>query len=109
MTTANVVSALTAGSNITIASDGTISTVSAFETVSRNLNSKPFTMSRSGGVLQSITYDLGGGQSITKTLTRVNGTLSSVTLSGDTPSGIDLVKALQRDSGGNLTGVTYGV
>ena len=79
-----------------------------FETVSQNLNSYPATLNRSAGVLSSITFDLGGGQSITKTLGRVAGVLTTITLSGDTPSGITLVKTLLRDEAGNVTGYSYG-
>jgi hypothetical protein len=79
-----------------------------FETISKNLAAYPATILRVDGALVSLTYDLGGGLEITKTLGRVAGVLTTITLSGDTPDGIDLVKTLTRDGSGNVTGATYG-
>lgn len=77
-----------------------------FETTSRNLLSYPATLNYTNGDLTSIVYDLGGGESITKTLAYAAGKLETITLSGDTPAGIDLVKTLTY-TGDDLTGVAY--
>jgi hypothetical protein len=79
-----------------------------FETVAQGLEGYDYVINRAGGAVSTIVYDLGGGLSITKTLGRVGGVLTTITLSGDTPAGIDLVKTLTRDGGGNVTGATYG-
>lgn len=78
-----------------------------FETVSQNLEGYPFSITRVDGSISSIVYDLGGGQAITKTLGRSGGVVTTITLSGDTPAGIDLVKTLTR-SDGAIVGVSYG-
>jgi hypothetical protein len=77
-----------------------------FETVSKNLKSYPAVLSYISGSLTTIVYDLGGGQSITKTFGYSLGKLVTITLSGDTPSGIDLIKTFSY-TGDDLTGVTY--
>ncbi|MEM6903621.1 MAG: hypothetical protein AAF556_10335 [Pseudomonadota bacterium] len=80
----------------------------SFESVAQNLDGHPFTLTRDDGVVSAITYNLGGGQSITKALNRDgDGVLTSITLSGDTPDGIELTKTLARDGDGVLTGVSY--
>ncbi|MFN7185482.1 MAG: hypothetical protein ACK5VE_03815 [Alphaproteobacteria bacterium] len=58
-------------------------------------------MTYTGDDLTQITYG-----PITKTLAYGVDGLASITLSGSTPGGIDLVKTLTY-SAGNLTGVTY--
>lgn len=78
----------------------------SFETVSKNLEGYPFTLNYTDGVLTTIVYDLGGGDTITKTFGYTSGILTSIILSGDTPSGIDLTKTLSY-TGSDLTGVTY--
>jgi hypothetical protein len=78
----------------------------SFESVSKNLKAYPCVYNYTLGVLTSIVYDLGSGQSITKTLGYVTGRLETITLSGNTPSGITLVKTLLY-TGADLTGVTY--
>jgi len=77
-----------------------------FEKVSKNLDSYPATLSYVGENLATIEYDLGGGLSILKTLNYTGENLTSVVLSGDTPSGISLTKTLTY-TGENLTGVNY--
>lgn len=77
----------------------------SFETVSKNLSAYPFTLNYTGAELTSIVYDTGAGN-ITKTFGYTLGVLTTITLSGATPSGIDLVKTLLY-SGGQLTGATY--
>lgn len=80
--------------------------VVSFETVSKNLKSYPSVLNYTGDNLSSIVYDLGGGLSITKTLNYTNGILTSIVLSGDTPSGISLNKTLSY-TGSSLTSITY--
>jgi hypothetical protein len=72
-----------------------------FETVSKNLSAADAVMTYTGDDLTQITYG-----PITKTLAYGVDGLASITLSGSTPGGIDLVKTLTY-SAGNLTGVTY--
>lgn len=78
----------------------------AFETVSKNLKSKPFVLNYTTGLLTSIVYTVGVGQTITKTLNYTGGVLTSIVLSGDTPSGISLTKTLNY-TGSSLTSVSY--
>lgn len=78
-----------------------------FETISRNLKAYPATLSYSGGQVTSVTYDLGGGLSIVKTLTYSGSDVSGITLSGDTPGGVSLTKSLIQDGSGNVTGWDY--
>jgi hypothetical protein len=77
-----------------------------FESVSKNLKSKPYALTYTGGVLTSIVYTLGGGLFITKTLGYTGSNLTTIVLSGDTPSGITLTKTLTY-TGGVLTGIAY--
>jgi len=73
-----------------------------FETVSKNLAASGSTLNYTGDELTSITYASG----IIKTFAYgVNG-LETITLSGATPGGIDLVKTLSYVSG-NLTSIAY--
>jgi Collagen triple helix repeat (20 copies) len=73
-----------------------------FETVSKNLSASGAVMGYSGGDLVSVTYANG----IVKTLAYSIDGLASVTLSGNTPSGIALVKTFNYSSG-SLSGFTY--
>jgi hypothetical protein len=73
-----------------------------FETVSKNLDASDATYGYTLGELTSITYANG----IVKTLAYGVDGLSTVTLSGSTPGGIDLVKTLIY-SGGDLTSASY--
>ena len=82
-----------------------LSASATFETVSKNLSSYPYTLNYTGEDLTSIVYNTGVGQ-ITKTFGYTLGDLTTVTLSGDTPLGIDLIKTLTY-SLGNLTNITY--
>lgn len=77
----------------------------SFETVNENLGAYPKTLSYTGSRLDSVSYTV-GASTITKTLTYSGLQLSTVVLSGSTPSGIDLTKTLTY-SGLNLTGVAY--
>ena len=93
-----------AGNTITIASTGGLS--ESFETVSKNLKAYPYTITYSGGDIDTITYDLGGGMSIIKTFGYTSGDVTSITLSGDTPGGIDLIKTISY-VGGAVDNVVY--
>jgi len=79
---------------------------SSYETVSKNLAGYPYTLNYTGGVLASVVYALGGGQTITKTLNYTAGALTAVVLSGATPGGISLTKTLSYTAGA-LSGVSY--
>lgn len=79
--------------------------VTSFETVSKNLKAWDYTLSYTGDSLTSITYT-SGAETITKTLGYAGDQLTTITLSGDTPSGIELVKTLTY-TGDSLTGVAY--
>lgn len=89
------------GSVVTITGGGS-GIADTFETVSKNLSSAGAVMGYSGGDLVTITYSNG----IIKTLAYSIDSLSSVTLSGNTPSGISLVKSFQY-LGGDLIGYNY--
>lgn len=77
-----------------------------FETISQNIQALAKTLVYASGVLVQMVYDLGGGQTIVKTFGYVLGVLTTITLSGSVPSGVDLTKTLHYTSG-DLTGVTY--
>lgn len=77
-----------------------------FETVSKNLRTYPYTLTYGVDGIDTIVYDLGGGLSITKTFNYTLSVLTSIVLSGDTPSGIELTKTLSY-TGADLTGVVY--
>mgnify|MGYP003423209932 CR=1 FL=1 len=78
----------------------------SFETVSKNLKAYPYTITYSGGDIDTITYDLGGGMSIVKTFGYTSGDVTSITLSGDPPVSIDLVKTISY-VGGAVDSVAY--
>jgi hypothetical protein len=73
-----------------------------FETVSKNQKSVDYELFYTDGDLTSIVYANG----ITKTLGYADGDLVTITLSGSTPTGIDLVKTLTYTDG-ELTSVAY--
>lgn len=77
-----------------------------FETVSKNLRQYNYTLAYTAGVLEKITYVVPSIGDITKTLNYTSGVLTSVVLSGSTPSGISLTKTLTYTSG-VLTSITY--
>jgi hypothetical protein len=77
-----------------------------FETVSKNLKNYPYTLTYGVDGLATIVYDLGGGLSITKTFNYTLTVLTSIVLSGDTPTGIELTKTLSY-TGADLTSVAY--
>ncbi len=63
----------------------------SYETISKNLKQYPATLNYTGNRIDSIVYTTETG-TITKTFSYSGLTLLSITLSGDTPAGIDLVK-----------------
>lgn len=78
----------------------------SFETVSKNLNSYPYTINYTSGILSSIVYTV-GSNTITKTLNYTSGALTSIVLSGSgLPIGITLTKTLSYTSN-NLTSASY--
>ena len=84
------------------ASSSTGGIAESFETVSKNLDASSATLNYTGDQLDSIDY----ANSITKTFSYTGSNLTSVVLSGSTPSGINLTKTLSY-TGDNLTGVAY--
>lgn len=76
-----------------------------FETVNKNLEASAGTLAYNvGGDLLTITYDNG----VVKTLAYdANSDLESVTLSGNTPEGINLVKTFSYNISGDLISFTY--
>jgi hypothetical protein len=82
-----------------------VSVGDAFETVSKNLESAPYTLNYTGDNLTSVVYTVAAG-TITKTLNYTDDNLTSIVFTGDTPSGIDLTKTLTY-TGNNLTSVAY--
>jgi hypothetical protein len=74
-----------------------------FETVSANLSAYDYTINYNGsGDVSSIVYSNG----VTKTLNYTSGNVTSIVLSGSTPSNISLTKTLTYTSG-DVTGITY--
>jgi hypothetical protein len=76
--------------------------VASFETVAANLDASGAAFSYSSGDLSQITYSNG----VVKSFAYGPDGLSSVTLSGALPSGINLVKSLTYTSG-DLTAISY--
>ena len=76
-----------------------------FERVNQNIKSYNKALSYTGLVLNTVAYTF-GTKTITKTLGYSGISLVTVTLSGDTPGGINLIKTLTY-SGLNLTGIAY--
>lgn len=91
------------GNTVLGAGDLVVTGASSFETVSRNLAGVAGTPAYTGKKITSISY--AGG--ITKTIAYGGNNLpSTITLSGATPGGINLVKALAY-SGKRVTGWSY--
>ena len=84
---------------------GSSSAINTFETVSKNLESYPYELNYTGDQLTSIVYTTPDG-TITKTLSYSGSQLITITLSGNTPSGIYLVKTLTY-TGDVLTSISY--
>lgn len=75
----------------------------SFETVSSNLSAYDYALNYNGnGDITSIVYSNG----VTKTLNYTGGDVTSIVLSGSTPSGISLTKTFTYSSG-DVVGITY--
>lgn len=75
----------------------------SFETVSNNLSAYSNTLNYNGnGDITSIVYSNG----VTKTFNYTGSDITSIVLSGSTPSGINLTKTLTYTDG-DVTGITY--
>lgn len=78
----------------------------SFETINKNLSAYPAQLNyNQAGDLSTIVFTLPSG-TITKTFNYTSGDLTSIVLSGSTPSGINLTKSFAYTNG-NLTGVSY--
>ena len=78
------------------------SAVDSFESVSKNLSDQDSVFGFTGDQLTSITYANG----VIKTLGYTLGKLTTITLSGATPSGINLTKTIAY-SGAAVSSITY--
>lgn len=76
-----------------------------FETTSKNLAAWDAEFAYTLGILDTITYT-DGVETIVKTFGYTGDQLTTLTLSGDTPDGIDLIKTLTY-TGDELTSVAY--
>lgn len=76
-----------------------------FEAVLRNLNSYPVTFTYVDGKSDTVSYTTDTG-TITETVSYSGNKISSIVLTGDTPSGIDLTKTFNY-TGGRITSFTY--
>lgn len=74
-----------------------------FETVYQNLPSYNVSYSYTNGSVATKSYSNG----ITVTYNYTNGDITSIVLSGSTPSGIDLTKTITYTSGGELDNISY--
>lgn len=77
-----------------------------YETISQNLRGASYVITNIGGILDHITYTVSPEQVITKSFSYTDSILTSITLSGNTPSGISLTKTLHY-TGADLTSVVY--
>jgi len=77
-----------------------------FESVSKNIKAYPYEIAYAGGDVDTITYDLGSGLQIVKTFGYTSGDVTSVVLSGDTPTGVDLTKTISYLLG-NVDNIVY--
>jgi len=78
-----------------------------FETISQNLNTWDAAYTYNGDTLEYVTYT-NQGKSVVKDLVyNGSGLLTSIVLSGDTPSNIDLTKNFSYDMNEKLIGVSY--
>jgi hypothetical protein len=78
-----------------------------FETVNKNLKSYPYTIAYTGNNINTMTYDLGGGDTIVKTFAYVTNKLSTITLSGILPGGVLTTIKTFTYTGNNITSVSY--
>lgn len=78
----------------------------SFETFAKNLHAYPASFGYAvDGTLETVTFATPSG-TVTKTLGYASGRLTTITLSGAIPSGIDTVKALVY-AGDSLASVSY--
>jgi hypothetical protein len=84
-----------------VLSNGTGSIADTYETINQNLSATNAVFNYTGDKITSIDYG-----DITKTIAYSGDTLVSITLSGNTPDGIDLIKTFTY-SGDTVTGYTY--
>lgn len=95
-----------------VAGDQIAATITAkmlfsFEDVAKNIASNPSTLAYNvDGTINTVTYDLGNSLSIVKTFAYSGGNLSTIVLSGSTPSGITLTKTFTYTSG-DVTNIAY--
>ena len=102
-----------AGTNVTITTDShgrkvinaTGGVSETFESVLRNIKSYDCTVNYSSNKISTIVYTTGTG-TITETVNYSGDVITSIVLSGDTPSGIDLTKSFNY-TGTNITSFTY--
>jgi hypothetical protein len=80
---------------------GTGSLADTYETINQNLSATDASFTYTGDKITSVTYG-----DIIKTIAYSGDTLVSITLSGNTPDGIDLVKTFTYD-GSTVTGYVY--
>lgn len=76
--------------------------VATFESVSKNLDDDDASFTFSGDRLVTVTYSSG----VIKTLGYTGDKLTTITLSGSTPSGINLVKTIAY-SGDSISSISY--
>ena len=86
-------------------STGSAQWTESFDTVSRNLSGYPYIVYWNGNYISSVVFNL-GSSTVTKTYNYTSGKLTSIVLSGNTPSGISLVKTLSYFDN-KIQSVTY--
>ena len=84
-----------------------INSAETFESVSKNLKTYPYTVNYTDNILTSVEYTLPDNKSIVKIFGYTNNILTTVSLSGDLPMGINTVKTLGYTVNNILTGATY--
>lgn len=80
--------------------------IETFESVSKNLKSYPWVPTFTGEQLTAMTYNLGEGRTIVKTLVYTGSKLTSIILSGDIPAGINNTKIFTY-IGAKIADVSY--
>jgi hypothetical protein len=78
-----------------------------FESISKNLKSYPYTVNYTNNILTSIAYSLPDNKFITKMFEYTDNLLTSISLLGDIPPGIDTTKTLSYTVSNVLTGISY--
>lgn len=82
-------------------------TIDTFEKMDAHLSRYTAVSSFNGNQLSSITYSLAGEDDVVKTFNYTGTNITSITLSGGIPDGIDNVKTFHYDGNGNITHATY--